>query len=208
MSPAKAVGFEALLVTALGLAFALVANALSPRGLALGRDYFREAERSLSAGLGAGGVPDARPATTVEGVAETVLQRLRQRGLQVVASAEAVELFRSAEYAQGLVVFVDARDDALYTAGHIPGAWQFHHYRAEKYLPGLLPACLTALQVVVYCSGGDCEDSELAAVMLRDAGVGRENLYVYPGGMAEWSARKQPVETGARQSGAITSPQR
>ena len=133
---------------------------------------------------------------------------MQQRGLQLVSSNEVVELFRDPRHGQGLVVFIDARDDQHYGAGHIPGAWQFHHYRADDFLPTLLPVCLNALKVVVYCSGGECEDSEFAAVMLRDAGVPREVLSVYVGGIIEWKANGLPVETGARLSGEILNPKR
>ena len=98
---------------------------------------------------------------------------------------------------------VDARDSAHYEAGHIPGAWQFDHYRPESSLPKVLPPCLSALKIVVYCGGGQCEDSEFAAIMLRDAGVRRESLFVYAGGIAEWMARHLPIETGGRNSGRI-----
>jgi rhodanese-related sulfurtransferase len=62
------------------------------------------------------------------------------------------------------------------------------------------------LKVVVYCSGGECEDSEFAAIMLRDAGVPRDILFVYAGGILEWKATGLPVETGARLSGEILRP--
>ena len=196
--------FEALLLAALGLVVALAANALSPRGLRLNRNYFPEAgkppatarsEANSSAGLTA--------TANASNVPNATLERLQQRGLQLVASNAVVELFRDPRYEQGLVVFVDARDDQHYAAGHIPGAWQFHHYHAENYLPTVLPVCLTALQVVVYCTGGECEDSEFAAIMLRDAGVPRENLFVYAGGIAEWTANGLPVEIGVRRSGEL-----
>ena len=59
---------------------------------------------------------------------------------------------------------------------------------------------------MVYCTGGDCEDSEFSAVMLRDAGIPAERLQVYAGGFTEWTALGRPVETGPRNSGAIHSP--
>lgn len=145
-------------------------------------------------------------ATTAAALPNRTTERLQQRGLQLVTSNQVVELFRDPRREQGLVVFIDARDDQHYAAGHIPGAWQFHHYHAEKYLPTVLPICLTALQVVVYCSGGECEDSEFAAIMLRDTGVPREALFVYPGGMNEWKANGLPVEAGARGSGEAPKP--
>ena len=202
MRNAKAVVVEALFVAVLGLVFALAANALSPRGLRLSRNYFPD-------------VGSTPPATNSSVTATTsvstnasnaTIQRLQQRGLQLVSSNEVVELFRDPRYEQGLVVFIDARDDQHYTAGHIPGAWQFHHYRADDYLPTILPVCLTALKAVVYCNGGECEDSEFAAIMLSDAGVPRETLFVYAGGIIEWKAGGLPVETGARLSGQLLNP--
>jgi len=203
MRKAKAVVFELLLVVVLGLLFALVANALSPRGLRLSRNYFPDAGTRPAAGS------TATTTTTVStNAANATIQRLQQRGLQLVSSNEVVELFRDPRYEQGLVVFIDARDDQHYAAGHIPGAWQFHHYRAENYLPTVLPVCINALQVVVYCTGGECEDSEFAAIMLRDAGVPRETLFVYAGGITEWTTNGLPVETGARRNGEVLKPKR
>jgi rhodanese-related sulfurtransferase len=196
----KAVLIEALLVVVFGLLLALAANALSPRGLRLTRNYFPEfTPPPVRSTNGTNSV-----VTTANGSAATAnatIQRLRQRGLQLVTSNEVVELFRDPRYEQGSVVFIDARDDQHYTMGHIPGAWQFHHYRAENYLPTIMPVCLNALQVVVYCTGGECEDSEFAAVMLRDAGVPAENLFVFAGGFTEWTATGLPIETGIRRSG-------
>ena len=202
MRKATSVLSEALLVAAVGVALALAANALSPRGLRLGRNYFPDAGKLPVVAQSARSVTTNAVGEGSNATSATV-QRLRQRGLQLVASNAVVELFRDPRYEQGLVVFIDARDDQHYAAGHIPGAWQFHHYRPENYLPTVLPVCLSALQVVIYCTGGECEDSEFAAIMLRDAGVPGESLFVYPGGITEWTANQFPVEVGARRSGDL-----
>lgn len=193
------VALEALLVAIAGIAIALVANALSPRGLDLNTNYF-------PAGLSAPLNPPtsaAAPAASANGTHPpenaAVMDRLRQRGLQAIGHDKLVELIRNGSTAEGSVILVDARDDRAYTASHIPGAWQFHHYRAETFLPTLVPRCLTALKVIVYCNGGDCEDSEFAAVILRDAGVPPECIFVYTGGMQEWARQNAPVEVGPRQ---------
>jgi hypothetical protein len=39
--------------------------------------------------------------------------------------------------------------------------------------------------------------------MLRDAGVPREALFVYAGGITEWKAGGLPVESGVRGSGQL-----
>jgi rhodanese-related sulfurtransferase len=102
-----------------------------------------------------------------------------------------------------LVVFVDARDDQHYQEGHVPGAYQLDHYRPEKYLAPVLLVCQTAHQIVVYCNGGDCEDSEFTAITLRDAGILREKLLIYGGGLTEWLTNGLPVEIGPRNSGNL-----
>jgi rhodanese-related sulfurtransferase len=195
----KTVVLEALAVGVIGVCVALVANAVSPLGLRLSRNYFP--------GGGVGTVSTGSTTVAVNGnpndALATTLKRLQERGLQTVSSNEVAELFRDNRYQQGLIVFVDARDDQHYHEGHVPGAWQFNHYRAEQFLPTVLPVCLGAQKVVVYCTGGACEDSEFAAIMLRDAGVTRENVFVYVGGITEWMANGLPVETGARASGQI-----
>ena len=205
MRSVRAVFLEALLVAAAGFLVALAANALSPKGLRLSRNYFPDFRVATTNPPAATNVSaSGTPAGTNLPVDPTVL-RLQQRGLKLANSSEVFELFQDPRYEQGLIVFVDARDDEHYTAGHIPRAWQLNHYRPEGYLPVVLPACLGAIKVVVYCNGGHCDDSEFAAVMLREAGVPPENLFVYVGGINDWTAQGHPVESGARGSGQLVT---
>jgi rhodanese-related sulfurtransferase len=194
----KQVLLEAALVALVGAALAFAANGLSPQGIKLGRDYFPGASK-------AGSVP--RPGTapaeadTNRTPTELLAARLKQNGLQLIGTEEVLKLFHDPRREQDLVVFVDARSDASYQAGHIPGAYQFDHFHYENYLAAVVPVCLAAQQIVVYCHGGDCADSENAALMLsRDAGIPREKLFVYGGGITEWTERGLPVESGARKS--------
>jgi len=200
----KTILSECVLVTFVGLGLAFVANAISPRGLGLGRNYFpgdstprtTPVMPSASTNLQSSG---SAPVATDDATAA----RLKAKGLQVVHLKETMALFKSAEFESEAVVFLDARPDADFEAGHIPGAHAFNHYQAPKYLPAVLPVCAKAARVVVYCAGGECEDSEFAALTLRDVGVPAEKLFVYPGGMNEWRANRQPIETGARKSGLL-----
>lgn len=178
-----------VLVAVLGLFAALVANFISPRGLSLTRNYFPEKETMPTATVPAAGAPGPGALST--------------NGLAVITTAQALELFHDPHYEQALIVFVDARDDQHYMAGHIPGAWQLDRYYPEKHLATVLPACMNATRVVVYCTGGECEDSHYAAQTLQEAGVPTEHLSVYASGMTEWEAKKLPVETGARHSGTL-----
>ncbi len=202
-SSARAVLLEALAVTVIGAVLAFTLNAVSSRGLALGRDYFPGAARPSPPAVTASNGAPLSVATHPPTAAELAAARLKAHGLQLLDRPQTAELFHDLRYQHGAVVFVDARDDQHYQAGHIPGAHQFDHYRAPDYLPAVLPVCLSAEQIVVYCNGGDCEDSEFAAVTLRDAGVANEKLFVYGGGFTDWATNGLPVELGARGSGLL-----
>lgn len=195
---AQALVLEAVCVLAGGLLVALLANFVSPKGLQLGRDYFLKAIVPPVPALAQITTPATAPAET-----NAVFLRLRARGLQPLNFAAVFALFQDPKRGREQIVFVDVRNDALYQAGHVPGAYQLDYYRLEPYLPAVLSACGAAEKIVVYCTGGDCEDSELAAVLLGQAGVPRERIFVYPGGFTEWSAQGLPLELGARLSGEL-----
>ena len=201
----KRVLLEALVVAAVGLALALLANLASPRGLSLTRNYFPGSATTHGKidGVANSNFNAAVPATNAAGqqAQEVVAARLKEKGLQAIDGREAMQLFRDPQYALELIVFIDARDDRHYAEGHIPGAYQFDRYYPEKHLPAVLPACLNATKIVVYCSGGNCEDSEFAALTLKDAGALLERVVVYAGGMTEWAAKGMPIEVGGRNSG-------
>jgi rhodanese-related sulfurtransferase len=188
----KSAVLEAIILAIAGLLLALGANALSPRGLKLGRNYFPKL---------------AVVQTNASDSADSLLLRLQQHGLKLASSNEVFQLFRDPAYEQGLIVFVDARNDHAYQSSHVPGAWQLDRYRPENYLPAVLPVCSRAQTIVVYCNGRACDDSEFAAVMLRDAGIPVDNILVYGGGISEWT-NAFPFEVGARGSGQIIQPKR
>lgn len=195
---------DAVVIAVAGVVFGLLANALSPRGLSLHRDYFfsvAPANVTPPAPTGAAPVASAPPGISAERQA-----RLTQRGIGLIGRERAVESFQDPMFAAGRIVFVDARDDAHYEAGHIRGAYQLDHYRLEKYVAEILGACAVADRVVVYCNGGECEDSELVATDLLQFGVPAAKLFVYAGGIAEWQSQRLPIETGARGSGRMLPP--
>ncbi len=185
---------EAVAVAMAGLLLGFLANGIAPRGLKLARDYFPKA-----ASFTTSSAPNQPAATGIPPTpTNAVLARLRAQGLHPLDHEAVAALFRESERNPATVVFVDVRNDALYQAGHIPGAYQLDYYRPEAYLPDVLGACATAQKIVAYCTGGDCEDSELAAHLLIQAGVPRENVFVYLGGFTEWSVNGLPLQMGAR----------
>jgi rhodanese-related sulfurtransferase len=188
----KSLIMETCQVLAAGLAVALFANWLSPRGLPLNRDYFKDARRSTE-----------NPSTAV-------LERLSTQAgdtkrLPEITGEEALRLFQDPRRGQGRVLFVDARKEAVFLLGHIPEAYPLDRFYPDPDLPAIVLAGSGAEQVVVYCAGGTCEDSHYAALLLIEAGMDPTRIQVYAGGFTEWTSHSWPVERGTRASGLITS---
>jgi rhodanese-related sulfurtransferase len=197
MRSARALFLETVVLLVAGMALALLANQVSPRGLSVRHNYFPRTAVSRPAAIFQTNQPVSANTTN------EIATRLAGRGLGVIDTDAVEKLFDDPQYEQELIVFIDARDEAHYEKGHIPGAYQFDRYYPEKYLPLVLPACLSASKIVVYCTGGHCEDSEFAAVTLVEAGIPAQKISVYPGGITEWIARKKTLEEGDRKSGIL-----
>lgn len=127
-------------------------------------------------------------------------------GPTLIGFREALTLYNDPRREADLICFVDARSLEVYAAGHIPGSYRFDHYHPEEGMAEVLPLCQAAEVVVVYCNGGDCEDSRLTAHTLRELGVPAERLRVYEGGLTDWRAQGQPLEIGPRLSGQMQPP--
>lgn len=134
---------------------------------------------------------------------DEVARRLAEMGLQVISHEDVAAAFTSDQYQVGGIAIIDARDEAKYVAGHIPYAMRLDHYQLDT-LNEVLPVAMNAQQVIVYCNGGQCEDSEYVAMDLRDNGVDPSRLFVYIGGITEWKEQGMPVQTGDRFSGPIS----
>ena len=195
---------EALLVAVLGAGFAFAANQISPRGLALTRDYFPTGTAHEVRPV-AHAVPPPAASTNVAALspAQFLAAQMKEKGLQLIDGFQAEQLFHDPRRQQDSIVFIDARDEAHYQQGHIPGAYEFDPYHPEKYFDTVLPLCQKAEQIVVYCNSGDCDDSESAAILLRDVGIPNQKIFVYAGGISEWTTNGLPVKTGARNSGNL-----
>ena len=99
-------------------------------------------------------------------------------------------------------LFLDARRTSVYEEGHIPGARPFSVWESDidQKVNGLFnersdPRAQNE-PIVVYCSGGDCEDSHMLAQKLW--GIQFNNVYVSKDGFPDWQAHGAPVHTGAK----------
>lgn len=196
----KNVWLEWLFVLGLGVSLAVVLNHHSPKGLDLARDYFPSSipggTETVDLPVGSSGETGVAP-TFEDEVAESV-KRLLQKGFLAATTDDVLALMQDPRLEAGMVVLVDARNEALFQERHIPGAYLFDHYQMEQYVDLVLPMCQVAEQVIVYCNGGHCEDSEFAATDLMQLGVPREKLFIYAAGMRGWNEGGHPVALGDR----------
>lgn len=99
-------------------------------------------------------------------------------------------------FARGTLI-LDARRTKDFEAGHIVGAKSFPVWESD--IDARVTALVGegrdgALPVVLYCSGGDCEDSHMLAQKLY--GGGFNNLLVYRDGWPDWQKRGGKGATG------------
>ena len=108
-----------------------------------------------------------------------------------VTVARAAHLFQT-----GRAVFVDARIEADYIAGHIPNAHFLPVSAFESGFPDRVkfqmdPSAIT----IVYCSGAaDCEAAEDVAIELQAAQF--TAVYILHDGMPGWTECGHPVQEG------------
>ena len=94
-------------------------------------------------------------------------------------------------------LFIDARRTAAYREGHVRGARSIAVWEsdADDKVKALVESGRdTSAPIVVYCSGGDCEDSHQLAQKLW--GVTFDAVYVYRDGFPDWEKRGWPVAAG------------
>ena len=96
---------------------------------------------------------------------------------------------------------MDARRTSVYEQGHIAGAQPYSVWESDiddkvaKFFNERSDPAQQALPIVVYCSGGDCEDSHMLAQKLYGALF--NNVYVYKDGFPDWQKHGGGVHVGA-----------
>ena len=91
------------------------------------------------------------------------------------------------------VYLLEALGERYFREGHLPGAVQFPHERAEVRQVAASRIPDRDRTVVVYCASLTCRNSHLAAASLAQLGYG--DVRVYAGGKAEWTEAGLPLET-------------
>ncbi len=183
---------EAIVCLLLAIAAAAASNALAGPGRKLrwvaaqgqssGRPEAGHARTTPPAGGAAGAPPGASPS----------FQPHPDKAWVEISGDEAAALFSGKS-----APFLDARRTSVYEQGHIAGARPFSVWEADiddKVKAFFQEGQNQSAPVVVYCSGGECEDSHMLAERLHQFGF--NNALVYAGGFPDWEKRGLPVEKG------------
>jgi len=191
MRVARKTAAETLVLLLLSCAVGLGGNAVRARGLELTRDYFQVSRTAIEA------APSERSkeAASVEPSTDGLVPN---PGVAEVTLGDAMGCFCDPGYVPGAsdtrFLFIDARNDADYAEGHIPGALLVDHYYSSQYLPDVLPIVEWTEKVIIYCNGGDCEDNALVAMDLLEEGVPAAKICLFKGGWEAWEVAGLPCE--------------
>lgn len=107
-----------------------------------------------------------------------------------VSATEALELLGTPG-----VSFVDARPTQAYEYAHIPGAISLPAGSAEGLLDMQSLPIPPDGEVITYCDGGRCEQSEYIGELLRERDV-CQRVRVLDGGWQAWATAELPVASG------------
>lgn len=110
-----------------------------------------------------------------------------EEGISLVQLAGVIDILRT-----GSRVLIDARPAMEYARGHIPSAVSvpFESVAVNGTVPVELLRAGPGL--VFYCSGPECDDSLLLAIVARE--IGRNDVAVFVGGMELWTSELLAVE--------------
>ncbi len=188
----RTVVLPVLVILLVGALMGMGFNAVRPDvSISVGRNYFKIAQ----APVGSTGGEEAASATSAPDALESEINN----PFAAVSVDEMIEIVNGEEILNGEIVIVDARNDEHFAEGHIPGAFQIDNYNVDRDFGAVLPYLEAAERVIVYCGGGDCEDSIFLATELESRGIEFDKLAVFEGGMKEWVAEELPLEEGAQQ---------
>lgn len=87
---------------------------------------------------------------------------------------------------------VEALPRKYYEAEHLPGAINIPHDDVQAVASQLIPD--KSEPVIVYCASAECQNSHIAAEVLR--GLGYINVYEYTEGKKGWKEAGLPLEIG------------
>jgi rhodanese-related sulfurtransferase len=93
-------------------------------------------------------------------------------------------------------VFIDARAKKEYLESHIPGAMQLEKSDLDSQPPAKVLNYLPGMEIVVYCHGELCTDSEAVIRRLMALNKGIGPMHIIADGFPGWQKAGYPAESG------------
>lgn len=140
-------------------------------------------------------------AFAVNGVRSDGLSLIREKTVVAISAEQnlipalSLDAFLELTTRPGAVI-IDARPEELFHEAHIPGAGNLPSGSSEEQYALVLEGVGYDRDIVVYCSGPDCEAAEEVAASLRDRGY--QSVQVFSGGWEEWTGRNLPGESDVK----------
>ena len=138
-----------------------------------------------------------------------IVNALRPQGLDLIRSSETVvpvtdsvhsdgpqpiELAAALEgLKKGNAIFMDARSEYDYNAGHIQTARNYPEKTLDIWMPDFFNNTPPESLLITYCSDTRCHLAEHLAVKLYE--LGYPNVRFLPAGLSAWQAKGYPVES-------------
>lgn len=126
----------------------------------------------------------------------------RKGGIPLIADAEAFRVRTEAEFAkvedahrlfeEGRAIFVDAREPAIFSMGHVEGA--INASASSREVESLV--WLASADAYVICYASEQNQRQAGIVADRLIEMGGEKVYILLGGFEVWEGRGLPTEKG------------
>jgi len=159
---------DAVILTVIAIAFAVIVNALSPNGIAFVGEWYDNREKTELE------IPPSYDADFDS----------------LISMQEAYILWKDSS-----TIFLDTREPYEYDEGHIPGSINFPFDYWDECWDRVEPLLNTEANIVCYCGGFDCELSVFTARELKM--VGYEKALIFFGGINKWVEAGLPLEYGS-----------
>lgn len=95
-------------------------------------------------------------------------------------------------FEEGTAIIIDARDPNEYEAGHIPGSLNLPDNQFMEAFQEFGDSLPREIPLIVYCQGGQCDQSHSVLEQLKEFGF--EFLLLYKEGWNEWKEKGYPTE--------------
>ncbi len=96
------------------------------------------------------------------------------------------------KYNMGDAIFIDARTEEEFNAGHIPGALNLSFEDFSEGKPEILEFLPEDIELLIYCDTDECKSSEQVARLLKSYNY--TNVKIVQSGWVNWQTHQREIE--------------